>query len=106
MNPDPVPRGMVKMLRLQKSMTRSEVDMYTTESRERSNSSMVDFSSAARSPRAVTVRGAADSFWNARSAHDRACQANRTVIRAMVSQRRRRRNGSIGGYMGIWYSDH
>src|SRR5882672_9212023 len=55
--PEPVPCGMVKMLRENRSSTRAVVEMYTTEPFERSNSSMVAFSSAARSPRAAIGRG-------------------------------------------------
>ena len=52
-----MPRGTVNTLRVQKSITWALVVMNTTESRDFSNSSMVAFSSAARSPRAVTARG-------------------------------------------------
>jgi len=55
------------MLRVQKSWTCWLVVMNTTDSLALSKSSIVAFSSAARSPRAATVRGAAAfSGWKSR----------------------------------------
>src|ERR1041384_2520593 len=59
MKPEPVPRGTVMTLRVQKSTTRSRVEMNTTDDLELSKMSMVVFSSAPSSPRATTGRGVA-----------------------------------------------
>src|SRR5512145_521075 len=93
-NPEPVPRGTVKTLRVQKSLTRDLVVIKTTQSRDFSNSSMVAFSSAARSPRAATVLGVASGLGenqlrmfgiDCQSAHIRmhksTIQISRTTIR-------------------------
>src|SRR5688500_18033560 len=50
---------MLNMLRDQGSTTRCETEMYTTASLERSKSSIIAASSAARSPRAAMTRGSA-----------------------------------------------
>src|SRR5690606_37778636 len=61
MNPDPVPRGTLWTLRVQKSMTRARVVMKTTEPFALSKISIVAFSSSLRSPRGWIGRGAASA---------------------------------------------
>src|SRR6267378_8113823 len=94
--PEPVPCGMVKMLRENRSSTRAVVEMYTTEPFERSNSSMVAFSSAARSPRAAIGRGCAAASSRAGCPAQRGpCQARNPPTMTTVSKPRNHRLESM-----------